>query len=208
LFLWLEDDWLISGSIDLRKALEYLQRNPKCVQVRWSKRAPLSDAELKGELAPEIYNSTAGFSANPCVCRTKLVRDGFTALIGANKGDCPGVDGFENFLTTWFASHGLACAVANPGKIPAVVHAGDLESTPREWHMTKSAVATPTNYVFAMGSKPPFWRRLWMGVKLSILLARLAFRELWDDWAYEFAFRVISTYKSGRGHSSEREKPK
>ncbi|MFN5473072.1 MAG: glycosyltransferase, partial [Pseudanabaena sp.] len=79
-FFWLEDDWVFTQEIDLQYLLEELNINPDWVQIRLSKTAPLSSGEKKNSLTDRVYESIYGFSANPCLCRTNLVYQGFDAL--------------------------------------------------------------------------------------------------------------------------------
>jgi hypothetical protein len=195
-FFWLEDDWEPLSSIEIGHALEFLVANPRCMQVRWSKHAPLDRSS--GPLADGIYRSEAGFSANPCVCRTQLLREAFVDLEQAEKGHQPGQDGFENFLTRWCAAHDVTCAVLDPGDTPAILHIGYLESTPRKWHMTESLASSAETTSGSFATPAPFWRRLLMILKLAIVFPRLAIRQLHDNSYYDLAFRIIATFAKGK----------
>ena len=203
---WLEDDWIVSGDVNVGRAMAFLLANPNCLQVRWSKRV-LGPPEKELRLADGIFSSETGFSANPCICRTDLLKHGFSALAASEKGARLGIDGFENFLTRWCGTAGLFCAVFDPGEVPAVSHIGDLESTSRKWHMTSSLDRPVENeYLWSAGSAPPLWRRLWMVLKLAAVFLRLGPLQLWDGWSYDFAFRIVSVFKNGRerGGSADR----
>ncbi|MEO7931657.1 MAG: hypothetical protein ABIT76_00715 [Chthoniobacterales bacterium] len=189
-FYWLEDDWTPMNPLDVDVAIAGLLRNPKWIQARWSKTAPLTaeDYILEGD-----FNfSSVGFSANPCVCRTDLIRKGFYELSQSKKGSSLGIDGFENFLTNWALENNLPCAVMNPGETPAVEHSGYLESTGREWHMTSSLDKRPAQHLSPVGS-PPLWRRLWMIPKLIRSAIVVGIRQIMDDEAYNLAFRIVGS---------------
>src|SRR6185437_1689519 len=190
-FFWLEDDWEPLSPIDVEHALDFLIENPKCMQVRWSKRAPIDRSG--GQMEKDIYRSEAGFSAYPCVCRTELLREAFAALEQAEKGGRPGLDGFENFLTLWCAGQQVTCAVLDPGDKPAILHIGYLESTPRKWHMTESLAPSTEAVSDSFAKTPPIWRRLLMIAKLAVVFPRLAARQLHDNTYYDLAFRIIAT---------------
>ena len=100
------------------------------------------------------------------------------------------MDGFENVLTTWFAERDLTCLVTDKSHVE---HSGQLESTPRQWHMTASlddAAAPPHLYVF--GESPALWRRAYMLAKLAARFATVAVRQFWNDATYEIAFRIVT----------------
>jgi hypothetical protein len=189
---WLEDDWEPLSPIDIGHALDFLVENPRCLQLRWSKRAPLDRSG--GPLREDIYRSEAGFSANPCVCRTELLREAFAALEQAEKGGRPGLDGFENFVTRWCTTHQVTCAVLDPGDEPAVLHIGYLESTPRKWHMTESLAPSAETAPGSFAKPPPLWRRFLMILKLAVIFPRLAIRQFHDNTYYDLAFRIIATF--------------
>ncbi|MGA2631497.1 MAG: hypothetical protein ABSG54_14960 [Terriglobia bacterium] len=194
LFLWLEDDWQITGEFDLEQAVAVLVDNPRWVQVRWSKMPTLERADH--QLIPGIHLSSVGFSANPCMCRTALVREGFKYLIDSPKGNSLDVDFFEHVLTRWAGSRDLLCAVFDPRGKVAVTHLGFLESTGRQWLMTSSLERVPIEHFFNMGAPPPpLWRRLWMAFKLLRATLRVILRIFGSCAAYELAFRFIATTK-------------
>lgn len=195
LFFWLEDDWSFSKSIYLEPLIELLCKYPDWVQIRLSKTAPLTTEEKKTALSMGIFDSICGFSANPCLCRTELVKAGFKALIDAPKGSKLGVDGFENFLTRWYFSQNNVCAVVDPGDLPTVIHMGALESTPRQWHMTASLDGEVEQHLYALGEIPPLWRRFSMVYKLSKTLLKIGISQFWSLAAYELAFRITTVSK-------------
>lgn len=188
-FFWLEDDWRFEAPVDVAALVTAMDANPEWAQVRLSKTGPLTEAEKEWPLGGGIYESIVGFSANPCLCRTAVMRQAFDALALSPRGNTPGVDGFENFVTRWCVERGLVCAVLDG---PGVSHDGYLESTPREWHMTASLDGAPDEPVLSMGGPPPSWRRALMVAKLGRRFAEVAVRQLSDDHAYELAFRMVN----------------
>jgi hypothetical protein len=168
-----------------------MRANTKLLQVRWSKSAPLP-REWRS-ICGSIHESLLGFSANPNICRTAMIREGFGHLSSLSAvGDRLGVDGFENVLTDWAAARDYVCAVLDPGEVPAITHDGDIESTGRAWHMTASLQQRPQAYGY-IGDPPPMWRRLWMIVKLARAFVVLSVAQLLSDAHYDLAFRVATT---------------
>lgn len=188
-FLWLEDDWESTGKLDVAGVSAMLHTHRDWLQIRWSKTAPLQPEDVA--LVPGFHHSSDGFSANPCICRTTLARQGFEYLLQAPKGDSLGVDGFENVLTRWVQERNVVCAVVQPGDTPTVEHLGHLESTGRQWHMTSSVEQKPETHLYNFGKPPSFPRRVWMIYRLLRVLVSLGWQQLWADSAYEFAFRIV-----------------
>ncbi|MEY2565393.1 MAG: hypothetical protein QOH88_3586 [Verrucomicrobiota bacterium] len=189
-FFWLEDDWQMEVRVDILEAIRLLRNHPNWLQVRWSKAAPLDPVAI--ELDHGVRHSVEGFSANPCVCRTALVRDAFAYLLKQPPGNSLGVDGFENVISRWSGGVGLICAVFDPGSSPAVSHTGYLESTGREWHMTSSLTALPTEHLLSFG-RPSLVRRCWMAIKLIGNAMAVAWKQFRNDGAYELAFRFVTS---------------
>lgn len=188
-FFWLEDDWKFEAPVPFKELVGHLEAHPDWVQIRLSKSGPLSEDQRISPLTNGVFGSTVGFSANPCVCRTKHVRDGFEALLAAPKGNRLGEHGFEDFLTRWCQSRGLVCAVYDS---PGVEHQGYLESTSRSWHMTASLDGPVADNMFTLGSRPSPIRRALMIAHLIRRFCWLALRQLTSDVAYETAFRVVT----------------
>lgn len=190
-FFWLEDDWHFPIPINLDPLIELLQEHSNWVQIRFSKTAPLTQKEKEMELYKGIFASIYGFSANPCVCRTELIKAGFKALQETSRDE---KTGFENFLSNWFSSNGKVCAVLDPGETAMVVHTGYLESTPRQWHMTASLDGTTDKYLSGMGHvhQPSLWQRCLMVYKLAWTFLRIGIYQFWSRAAYDLAFRVIA----------------
>ena len=194
-FFWLEDDWYFHNAIDLKFLADQLTINSHWAEIVYNKDYP-SDASLKRELlAPDLFRTSFGFSANPCVCKTVFIRDGLNNLLKAPKGDKLGEDGFENSLTKYFEQNRLTCVIFDPPSVKIISHEGYLESTPRNWHMTNSLEQKTAKHLLVI-PKPALWRRLLMIAKLTAVFFRLSLKQLFNDETYEFCFRIISSVKS------------
>ena len=103
-FFWLEDDWDFPQKINIASLIDLVQKKSDWVQIRLSKTGPLTQEEKKTELAEGIFESIYGFSANPCICRTEIIRKGFKALQEESRDEKVG---FENFLSRWVSEQGF-----------------------------------------------------------------------------------------------------
>jgi hypothetical protein len=194
-FFWLEDDWSFNQQIDLNYLSKQLQNHTDWAEIVLSKYGPLP-AEMKvNPLIDDLYQSIYGFSANPALCNSQHIQTAFTALQASPKGDTLGEDGFENFLTKKFAAENIKCVILDPVDGLSLSHEGDLESTPRNWHMTNS-LATKTKAHLLTLPPPSFARRCYMILKLFKTFSILAVRQLTDNKVYEYCFRVIATAMS------------
>lgn len=194
-FFWLEDDWNFNQQIDLNYLSSQLQNNADWAEIILSKFGPLS-AEMKvSPLAGNLYQSIYGFSANPALCNSNHIQTAFIALQAAPKGDKLGEDGFENFLTKKFAVENIKCVILDPVDGVSLSHEGDLESTPRNWHMTNS-LATKTKAHLLTLPPPSFTQRCYMMLKLFKTFSMLSVKQLTNNKVYEYCFRVIATAKS------------
>ncbi len=194
-FFWLEDDWRFSTEIDVNGLLKLMSDNEDWAEIVLSKYGPLP-AEFKLHLLKgNLYQTTFGFSANPCMCSSKYLKTGFEQLANAHKGDKLGEDGFENFLSKAFEKENIKCVIIDPVDHFPISHEGYLESTPRNWHMTNSLNSKTEKYLLTI-PEPPLWRRLLMMAKLSVTFFKLSFRQLVNNEVYEFCFRVVAGLKS------------
>ncbi|WP_404786667.1 hypothetical protein [Altericista sp. CCNU0014] len=193
-FFWLEDDWHFLEIADLEYLVTLLRQNPEWVQIRFSKTGPLNEHEKQNKLCEGVYDSVYGFSANPCLCRTDLIRKGFQSLQQESRDENLG---FETFLSQWFEDQKLICAVLDPGEKAAIQHLGYLESTPRQWHMTASLDGKTDKYLSGMrGSpSPPLWRKILMAYKLIWTFVRVLLCQFMSREAYDLAFRFIAASK-------------
>ena len=193
-FFWLEDDWDFRSALQIATFLSKLQQNLNWAQIIYSKYGPL-DNDLKHlPLENNLFETPFGFSANPCLCNTNLVRSAFCDLAVAPKGDTLGEDGFENFLTKTFATNNIKCVIHDPVDHLIVSHEGYLESTPRNWHMTNSLNNKTQKHLLTV-PEPSLVRKTWMFFKLAILFLKISFSQFFSNKIYEFCFRIIAAYK-------------
>lgn len=199
-FLWLEEDWRAIQQLDVAAAISMLRAHPSWVQVRWSKVAQLSAEDLV--LVPGMRFSSVGFSMNPSVCRTALVRAAFEAIEQETR-DADSSHGrlHEIEFTKWFQKNSQVCAVMETNGVAPVRHMGYLESTGREWHMMASLQRHPTEHYLSLSTIPSIGSRLRMVAKLILSLVDLAIRQCRDNGAYELANRIVVTL---RGYIKER----
>lgn len=195
-FFWLEDDWLFNKPFSLEVYLQHLLNNPDWVEIILSKFGPLDDELKQYPIEGDFYRSD-GFSANPCLCKTEYVKQGFDVLANSPKGDTLGADGFENSLTVTFNKGNLICVIADPVDHYPISHEGYLESTPRNWHMTNSLDKKTEKHLLIIPT-PSLARKLYMIIKLIVTFCKIAFKQLFSNKIYEYCFRVIAGAKQLR----------
>lgn len=194
-YFWLEDDWNFDLPIDINFLRSKLISNEHWVEIVLSKYGPLP-ADMKiNPLQDNLYDSTLGFSANPCLCRTKQLQTAFNDLKNAPKGDVLGEDGFENFLTKKFNAEGKSCVILDPMEGFSISHKGYLESTPRNWHMTNSLESTTKEHLLIF-PVPSFARKVLMVVKLVFTCFALAIKQFTNNKFYEYCFRVVTGFQT------------
>jgi len=194
-FFWLEDDWTFHRTIDAPYYTQILADHPDWAEVVFSKDGPLGAVSKVNPLGENLYETTFGFSANPCFCNTGHLQQAFQLLEHAPKGDKLGEDGFENFLSKTFEKQNVKCVMADPINHLPISHEGFLESTPRNWHMTNSLETKTSNHLMTI-PVPSIARRLLMIFKLVSAFCRLAIGQLGNNKIYEFCFRVIASAKT------------
>ncbi|MBT2562803.1 hypothetical protein J7E50_24060 [Pedobacter sp. ISL-68] len=195
-FFWLEDDWTFHSSVALETLAAQLENHQDWAEIMLSKTGPLTQEEKINPLMGNFFNSIYGFSANPCLCNTKQLQDGFFALELAPKGGQLGQDGFENFLTKKFSDENIKTVVLDPVDQFSISHEGYLETTPRKWHMTNSLEGAKTQEHLMTIPVPPFWRRVTMVFKLIGTFFKLFVVQLYNNKIYEFCFRVVASAQS------------
>lgn len=194
-FFWLEDDWSFNQQIDISYLLSQLQQNNDWAEIVLSKYGPLNTEMKALPLTNNLYKSIYGFSANPAICNTSHIQNAFNKLANAPKSDTLGEDGFENFLSKKFEAENIKCVILDPVDQESVSHEGYLESTPRNWHMTNSLNAKTKAHLLTI-PPPSFARRGYMVLKLFKTFISLAVKQLTNNKAYEYCFRVIATAMS------------
>ena len=194
-FFWLEDDWTFHGEIDASYYVQTLAAHPDWAEIVFSKEGALDTASKANPLGENLYETTYGFSANPCFCNTGHLQQAFQLLENAPKGDKLGEDGFENFLSKTFEKQSIKCVLTDPVDHLPISHEGFLESTPRNWHMTNSLEEKTSNHLMTI-PVPSTGRRLLMVFKLVSAFGRLAIGQFSSNKIYEFCFRVIASAKT------------
>ncbi|MEP6611842.1 MAG: hypothetical protein ABJA76_08160 [Mucilaginibacter sp.] len=194
-FFWLEDDWTFHRGIDASHYTQTLAAHPDWAEMVFSKDGPLDAASKAKPLGESLYETSFGFSANPCFCNTGHLQQAFQLLERAPKGDKLGEDGFENFLSKTFEKQNIKCVMADPVDHLPISHEGYLESTPRNWHMTNSLEEKTNNHLMTI-PVPSIGRRLLMVFKLVLAFGTLAIGQLGNNKIYEFCFRVIASAKT------------
>ncbi len=196
-FFWLEDDWKFHMDLQLTRFLTDMQQHVDWAQIIYSKYGPLEEHFKQFPIGDNLYETTFGFSANPCICNTQLIQTAFTALEKGPKGDTLGEDGFENFLTRYFLQNHIKCVIHNPLDHALISHEGYLESTPRNWHMTNSLEKRTNSHLLTI-PKPSFVRKTGLIFKLSLAFLRLSIGLMFSNKVYEFCFRIIASAKTIR----------
>ncbi|MES2267304.1 MAG: hypothetical protein V4520_11110 [Bacteroidota bacterium] len=194
-FFWLEDDWKFNSPIAVESYINTLTSNPNWAEIILSKFGPLNQEQKSVRLHDDLYNSIAGFSANPCFCNTTHLQNAFTELANATKGGVLGEDGFENFLTKHFLNLRIVCAIEDPVDHEPITHEGYLESTPRNWHMTNSLEIKTKEHLMTI-PVPSFYNRIKMAVKLTFTFTRLFVKQFWINHVYEYCFRIVTSSKN------------
>lgn len=194
-FFWLEDDWKFEADVKLIPFIDLLNTNNHWVQIMYSKFGPLPADMKQKPLSGDLYETLFGFSANPCICKTAFIKEGFGLLLKAPKGDKLGEDGFENFLTRHFSQAGMISVIQDPVDHSMISHEGYLESTPRNWHMTNSIEQKTEEHLLTLPT-PSAGRKLLMALKLTALFPGLIFKQLTNNEVYEFCFRVLASARS------------
>lgn len=194
-FFWLEDDWNFNASVKLVPFIDLLETNNHWLQIIYSKFGPLPDEIKQKPLQDNLYETPFGFSANPCVCKTAFIKEGFDELLKAPKGGKLGEDGFENFLTKHFVKTGMISVIQDPVDHTMISHEGYLESTPRNWHMTNSVEQKAEEHLLTLPA-PSAGRKLLMALRLTALLPKLAIKQLISNEVYELCFRILASARS------------
>jgi len=194
-FFWLEDDWKFHKKLDLAELLNSIKSNEDWVEIVLSKSGALSAEQKANKLANNLYETTFGFSANPCLCNTQHLQSAFNALEKAPRGSKLGEDGFENFLSKKFAEENKKCVILDPVDQSHISHEGYLESTPRSWHMTDSIENKATTHLLTIPA-PSLFRRFKMIGKLLLMFLKLSKLQLHNNKIYEYCFRVIRSSNS------------
>lgn len=198
-FFWLEDDFLFNKEIPLTMMLDTLIKQPKWASIFLSRTILLPD-ETKHHHFDEFYIPNFGFSVSPSICNTVHIKTTFNALESFSKSSDTKHYGFEPFMDDYFLKNNLSYATIDPGAVPHVTHAGQLESTAREYHMINSIDKKHSlvNKLYISGfgkdKKIILYNKLTMLPKLWLSVFVLTFEVLFNRQAYDFAFRIYLAY--------------
>jgi len=116
-----------------------------------------------------------------------------------NENAAPGTDSFELMVLAYLKKHNRVCVIIEPIGGTTITHAGELESTAREYHMmsslTKKTFALDENYISGFSDgKLTFYNKLAMVPKLFWATLVLSFKLMGHRRAYDFAFRIYMAY--------------
>jgi len=192
-FFWLEDDWEFPHDFTVETLLS-LFNNDKVLQVTLAKEN--ADASFNAYTEPDIYINGYGFSANPSLCRTAIVRDIFNEAAAHKKDESSKFLSFEYFATIYANSKGLTSLIKYHDNRAFVNHIGDLESTAREYHMINS-ISIPveqgkSEYISGLNryKEISFFNKMGLFIKLYVAAIYLSVKLFFSREAYDFAFRI------------------
>ena len=134
-FFWLEDDWHFQKELNIDSALEHIKSSMSIAEATFGKYDTLKSKESD---CADFIESPFGFSANPSLCRTKIIKEAFQYLLTIPKNEFTKFTGFETAISDFFMNNAISCCIVNPKGIAHSKHSGDLETTPREYHMINS----------------------------------------------------------------------
>ena len=192
-FFWLEDDWEFPYDFTAESLITSLT-DDKVLQVTLAKEK--LDTAFKAYTEPDVYINGYGFSANPCLCRTAVVREIFNEAIAHKKDESSKFLSFEYFATNFANSKNLVSLIKYHNNQAFVKHIGELESTAREYHMINS-ISIPvkqgkSEYISGLNryKEISFFNRLGLFIKLYIATIYLSLKLFFSREAYDFAFRI------------------
>lgn len=192
-FFWLEDDWEFPHDFTVDSLLTSFN-DDKVLQVTLAKEK--LDTAFKAYTEPNIYINGYGFSANPSLCRTAVVREIFNEAVAHKKDESSKFLSFEYFATNFANSKNLISLIKYHNNQAFVNHIGDLESTAREYHMINS-ISIPVKqgkneYISGLNryKEMSFFNKLGLFIKLYIATIYLSLKLFFSREAYDFAFRI------------------
>lgn len=192
-FFWLEDDWEFPHDFTVESLMGSFN-DDKILQVTLAKQD--RNAAFKPYTEPDTYINGYGFSANPSLCRTAVVREIFKEAIAHKKDEESKFLSFEYFATNFANGKNLISLIKYHNSEAFVNHIGDLESTAREYHMINS-ISIPvkqgkSEYISGLNryKEISFVNRLGLFIKLYIATIYLSLKLFFSREAYDFAFRI------------------
>jgi hypothetical protein len=197
-FFWLEDDWQFDAKADLEPFINLLKEHSNWTQILYSKFGPLDDELKQKPVSADLYETTYGFSANPCICRTAVLKDAFDHLqAAADQGDQLAEEGFEYFISRYLSQKGMISLIQDPVDHNMISHQGYLESTPRNWHLTNTINQKAEKHHLTIPA-PSIGRKLLMALRLIGVFPKLAVKQLANNEIYELCFRILASEKLSR----------
>jgi hypothetical protein len=194
-FFWLEDDFIFNYTPPLERMLGVMEEGG-WAGIFLSRSAPLVDKQKKKQYAEDLFLMEIGYSVSPALCNTQIMRAAFEALAESPKDESTRRLGFETFIDNYFIQNGYKYAVIDPGNTAPVKHIGDLESTPREYHMVNSTDEKLSDidkfYLSGFGKEGQLtlYNKIAMLPKLWYAAIILTFKLFTNRRAYDFAFRI------------------
>jgi len=196
-FFWLEDDWHFPVDIPVEEFIRLLEL-PEILQVVLSK---TDYNQTFTKYNGNYYIPKDGFSANPGICRTKEIKEGFERIRRTKKDESTQLIGFENALNDYAVLKQMITLKYIIDYRSTVEHSGELESTPREYHMINSLDNRHTfidkEYISGFGYEKKIGLANKAGMTLKLWLATIALSvRLWSFRdAYDFAFRIYLGFR-------------
>jgi len=195
-FFWLEDDWGFPVNFSLDNFVDQLEK-PDVLEIILSKSDREDEDKYPGS---DFHISRHGFSANPGLFKTEVVRSAFAEILSLKDSDGTEHLSFENFITGYANDRHLYTLKYFADGKATVSHAGELESTAREYHMvnslTKEFKAGGDNYLSGFGVERKISKKNKLGMFFKLILA--SFSLCWRLWfsreSYDFAFRIYLAY--------------
>jgi hypothetical protein len=196
-FFWLEDDWEFPYAVSINDLIPLLAKK-NVLQLTLAKESLNSD--FKPYTIPGIYINGYGFSANPSLCSTSVVKDIFHEIATYKKDENSKFLSFEYFATDYSTDKNLVSLIKYHDNLAYVNHLGDLESTAREYHMINS-ISIPLNplnkeYISGLNRDytPGLYNKLGMFFKIYIAMFYLSIKLFFERESYDFAFRIYLAF--------------
>jgi len=196
-FFWLEDDWEFPYNFSIDSLTPFFNE-PNVLQLTLAKESLNND--FKQYTIPGIYINGYGFSANPSLCRTSVIKDIFNEMVTYKKDENSKFLSFEYFATNYSTGKNLVSLIKYHDNLAYVNHLGYLESTAREYHMINS-ISRPLNpvnkeYISGLNryQAPGLYNKLGMFFKVYIAVFYLSVKLFFERESYDFAFRIYVAF--------------
>jgi hypothetical protein len=196
-FFWLEDDWEFPYNFSIDSLTPFFN-DADVLQITLAKES--LNNEFKPYNLPDVYINGHGFSANPSLCVTSVIKAVFNEAVAYKKDEDSKFVSFEYFATNYLHSKNLVSLIKYHNNLAYVNHLGDLESTAREYHMINS-ISIPLNpvnkeYISGLNryQTPGLYNKLGMFFKVYIAVFYLSIKLFFDRESYDFAFRIYAAF--------------